>query len=161
MRIVKIVFLTILAAGVSVDGLLAHGVSATVGRGGVVIRASYDSGDPMSYAKVTIRSPGHPQPFQSGGTDRNGRFCFFPDAAGPWQVVITDGMGHRLDRKVVVDAAFRLSQGYIVGQEKTLLRRLEKALSGLFVLLGMSGLVYGWRARRPANDHDTQIKSRT
>ena len=83
--------------------LFAHGVLGTVQNGGLAVTATYDTGEPMSYARVEISAPGAQLPFQSGRTDRNGRFCFFPDGAGTWLVVVDDEMGHRLGMDVPVD----------------------------------------------------------
>jgi len=84
-------------------GVFAHGVMSEIGAGGIVVTAEYDTGEPMSYAKVKIMAPGAKLPFQSGRTDRNGRFCFFPDKQGEWKVIVDDEMGHRLEVRVPVD----------------------------------------------------------
>jgi len=64
--------------------------------------ASYDDGEPMSYAAVEIIAPNAKLPFQSGRTDRNGYFCFRPDTPGRWKMTIKDADGHfvRLGTKV-------------------------------------------------------------
>jgi nickel transport protein len=80
----------------------AHGAKGTVRDGGIIVSAVYDSGEPMSYAKVKISAPQAELTFQSGRTDRNGRFCFFPDMAGEWKVIVDDEIGHRLELKVPV-----------------------------------------------------------
>jgi nickel transport protein len=56
----------------------------------------------MSYAGVEITAPDAKLPFQSGRTDRNGYFCFRPDAPGRWKITIKDEDGHfvRLGTKV-------------------------------------------------------------
>ena len=61
--------------------LCAHGVQGAVENGGLVVTAQYDTGEAMSYARVKISAPGARLTFQSGRTDSNGHFCFFPDAA--------------------------------------------------------------------------------
>ncbi|MBL0732591.1 MAG: carboxypeptidase regulatory-like domain-containing protein, partial [Desulfosarcina sp.] len=75
----------------------AHGVKGKISSGGIVVTTEYDSGEPMSYARVKISAPAAKLTFQSGQTDRNGRFCFFPDAPGDWDVVVDDEMVHRLE----------------------------------------------------------------
>lgn len=82
--------------------LYAHGVEGKVREGGITVTAVYDSGEPMSYARVKISAPQAELTFQSGRTDRNGRFCFFPDMEGEWEIVVDDEMGHRLELKVPV-----------------------------------------------------------
>ena len=45
--------------------LHAHGVRGKVGKGGIVVTAQYDTGEPMSYSKVDISAPNSKLPFQS------------------------------------------------------------------------------------------------
>ncbi len=75
----------------------AHGVSGAAAPGGMAVSAAYSDGTPMSYARVKITAPDGGPTFQSGRTDRNGRFRFYPDGLGTWTVVVDDEMGHRLE----------------------------------------------------------------
>jgi nickel transport protein len=124
--------------------LHAHGVQGTVGNGGIVIMAQYDSGEAMSYARVSIEAPGAELPFQSGRTDRNGRFCFFPDASGEWKVAVDDEMGHRLEINVPVDDAMKLETNPVAGRPTSSLSKYEKALIGIGIIFGVSGFFF-WR----------------
>ena len=126
----------------------AHGVQGKVDFGGVVVTAQYDSGEPMSYAKVKILAPGGPLPFQSGRTDRNGRFCFFPDSEGNWKVVVDDEMGHRLEVGVPVNEhlAWKESQDS-EGTRKSAFSRYEKALMGICIIFGLFG-IFSWSKRK-------------
>jgi nickel transport protein len=74
----------------------AHGAKGEVSRGGIVVLAQYDTGEPMSYAKVEIYAPDSQAKFQTGRTDRNGKFSFIPDVPGEWKVIVDDEMDHRL-----------------------------------------------------------------
>ena len=47
-------------------GVYAHGVRGKISAGGLVVTAEYDTGEPMSYAKVKILAPGETVIFQSG-----------------------------------------------------------------------------------------------
>jgi nickel transport protein len=78
----------------------SHGVSATIGSGGIVIKAEYSDGLPMSYAEIVISAPDAKLPFVSGWTDRNGRFCFFPDINGSYHAAISDELGHKLEMDI-------------------------------------------------------------
>ncbi|MCI5122028.1 MAG: hypothetical protein D3908_12715 [Candidatus Electrothrix sp. AUS4] len=82
----------------------AHAVHGETGSSSEALctSASYDDGGPMSYASVEITAPNAEVPFQSGRTDRNGYFCFRPDAPGRWKITIKDEDGHfiRLGTKV-------------------------------------------------------------
>jgi hypothetical protein len=47
-------------------------------------------------AAVEVYSPDDgDEPYQTGVTDRNGRFSFVPESAGQWRFIVDDGMGHR------------------------------------------------------------------
>ena len=129
--------------------LYAHGVKGTVDKGGIVVTAEYDTGEPMSYAKVNISAPGAKLPFQSGRTDRNGRFCFFPDTPGEWKVIVDDEMGHRLEVNVPVDETLVWQEDQQPGEEgRRVHSRYEKGLMGISIIFGISGLFFWWRGRR-------------
>jgi nickel transport protein len=129
--------------------VLAHGVEGDVQPGGLTVGCRYNTGEALSYAKVTVKSPATPQTFQVGNTDRNGRFCFFPDALGEWRVTAEDGMGHRLEVKIPVTDLNSLktippsAQGGRVSDTMTL-----RVLTGLSVILGLSGLLFWWQGLR-------------
>ena len=118
------------------------------------ITAMYDDGEPMSYAAVKITAPDSDVEFQNGRTDRNGYFVINPDMPGNWKAVITDGMGHRLVLDFTVDAdggsALEKTAGKATvhnGVERPVSRPAGIAV-GLSVIFGISGLTYGWSARR-------------
>lgn len=129
--------------------LYAHGVKGSIESGGICITARYDTEEAMSYAKVTIRSPEKGLDFQTGRTDRNGRFCFLPDKTGEWEVIVADGMGHRL--KLAVPVAREITAtGAKTGGHGTADRasRFERALMGLSIIFGISGCLLWWRNRK-------------
>ncbi|RZB33108.1 MAG: nickel transport protein [Desulfobacteraceae bacterium Eth-SRB2] len=129
--------------------LFAHGVKGTVKEGGLVVTAQYDTGEAMSYARVRISAPGAKLTFQSGRTDRNGRFCFFPDAQGDWKVVVDDEMGHRLEVMVPVNEAKELkTDKQAGGSAESSLSKYEKALMGLSIIFGISGIFFWWKGKR-------------
>ncbi|MBE9581935.1 MAG: hypothetical protein IMF18_09985 [Proteobacteria bacterium] len=129
--------------------LYAHGVSGKIDAGGVVVTGQYDTGEPMSYAKVKISAPGARLTFQSGRTDRNGRFCFFPDAAGEWNVVVDDEMGHRLEVNVPVNEQIVWQEKEQSGETSTsTLSRYQKALMGVCIIFGVSGIFFWWRGKK-------------
>ena len=102
LRLIPPVWTMLLMLQIFSSEALAHGVEGTVQPGGLTVACQYSTGEPMSYAKVTIFAPGSDQPFQVGHTDKNGRFGFFPDALGDWRLTADDGMGHRLEVKAPV-----------------------------------------------------------
>jgi len=129
--------------------LHGHGAMGKVDAGGIAVTAQYDTGEAMSYAKVNISAPGAELTFQSGRTDRNGRFCFFPDASGDWKVVVDDEMGHRLEVKVPVNETLTLQIKDQRGQaDESSLSRYQKALIGISTLFGISGILFWWIGRK-------------
>jgi nickel transport protein len=117
---------------------------------GFRIVAEYDDGDPMSYGDVEIRSPNADVPFQTGRTDRNGLFLFQPDKQGQWQIEVKDGMGHRLALGFVVGAdgtAPETVNAHAPMASETMTRPLQ-IIAGLCIIFGLSGFLYGWKARR-------------
>jgi nickel transport protein len=112
-------------------------------RGGVVvIRSTYGSDEPAAFLAVEVRSPGGTIEFQTGRTDIRGVFAFVPDRDGEWAVTLDDETGHKSEVRVTVDAAVPDS-GPAGG-----LGMFQKALVGLAVIFGATGLLYGWRVRR-------------
>ena len=127
----------------------AHGVKGKVDIGGVVVSAEYDTGEPMSYAVVKISAPGAKLTFQSGRTDRNGRFCFFPDMPGEWKVVVDDEMGHRLEVPITVNKAMKLKTDEQAGRSAgSSLSKYERALMGICIIFGISGVLFLWRGKK-------------
>ena len=128
--------------------IYAHGVSGKVDSGGMVVTAQYDTGEPMSYAKVNISAPGAKLTFQSGRTDRNGRFCFFPDGPGDWKVVVDDEMGHRLEVAVPVDETMALQANQHPGESVgSSCGRYQRALMGISIIFGIFGIFFWWKGR--------------
>lgn len=120
--------------------VLAHGVQGKVGSGGVVVKASYDTGEAMSYARVDIAAPGAKLPFQSGRTDRNGCFCFLPDVPGQWKITIKDGQGHQLNLRVDVDQAMKIVSMMVPGLGGMgINKRWKGVVMGLCVVFGLAG----------------------
>ena len=128
--------------------LCAHGVRGKVAAGGMAVCAQYDTGEPMSYAMVKISAPGAKLPFQSGRTDKNGRFCFFPDTPGEWKVVVDDEIGHRLEVKVPVDETMNLKTDQDPGRSESNLTKYEKALMGISIIFGIFGIFLWWKGKR-------------
>jgi nickel transport protein len=127
----------------------AHGVKGKVASGGIVVSAEYDTGEPMSYAGAKISAPGAKLIFQSGRTDRNGRFCFFPDMPGDWKVVVDDEMGHRLEVPVSVNEAMKFKIDEQTGKSAgSSLSKYYKALMGICIIFGICGVLFLWRGKR-------------
>jgi nickel transport protein len=99
----------------------AHGVAGNVvTQRAVRLQAVYDGREPMSYAAVEITLENEKIPFQTGRTDRNGVFCFRPDRLGTWEIVVEDGMGHRLFLETRVDESLALAEEAGTGNGQTM-----------------------------------------
>lgn len=87
--ILVIIFLFVLGVPVTA---FAHGVKVTYKtKSAVEIRATYDTGKPLSEGQVTIFAPDNPsKPWSKGKTDKNGYFTFAPDYSKPgtWDVQV-------------------------------------------------------------------------
>lgn len=86
---------------------LAHGVKIeTQTTQGMEIQATYDSGEPIADANITIYAPNDPAtPWRQGNTDANGRFMFAPDLSlpGRWDIKVRKA-GHGGIVHVTVDS---------------------------------------------------------
>jgi len=78
-------------------GVSAHGAKIEYSVNmAVEIVATYDSGEPMGAAQVTVYAPDDPAtPWLNGTTDEGGRFTFTPDPSipGTWDVQVRQA-GH-------------------------------------------------------------------
>lgn len=149
MKFRKLIFCFLAMAAMSPVLLYAHGVTSKIDTGGIVVSAMYDTGESMDYARVTISAPDAKLKFQSGRTDRNGRFCFFPDVSGNWKVVVDDEMGHRLEVNVPVDEAMVLRATHEnVNSGRGFLTRYVKAVIGVSIIFGISGILFWWKGRK-------------
>jgi len=127
--------------------LKAHQVQYQVGQGGVVVEVWYEGVPPvpMKGAYVKVFPPEVGEEFQKGRTDARGRFCFFPDRKGKWEVLVNDGQGHGATVEVLVDEGLRLKTS---GQRAMPISlKLAVGLSLIFGLFGVLSLFWG-RQRR-------------
>jgi len=127
----------------------AHGTEGAVCQGGWVVEAKYIGGEVMSFAKVTVTAPNSDKPFQTGRTDRNGKFAFVPDTPGTWRLVADDEMGHRLTMVVEVSAASLAGSNEppaAAANARTSLA--SRALFGVGLLMLLAGLAAWWQAKK-------------
>ncbi len=89
--------LSLLGVVICPGGAIAHGANIEYkSTNALQINATYDSGQPMSNAQVTIYAPDDPAtPWLTGTTDENGRFIFVPEPTkiGNWEVKVRQA-GH-------------------------------------------------------------------
>lgn len=94
-----IILLTFLAGVTMPLRAIAHGANIEYqSTTALKINATYDSGQPMSKAEVSIYSPDNPStPWLTGSTNESGEFVFIPDPdkIGNWEVKVRQaGHGH-------------------------------------------------------------------
>lgn len=135
----------------------AHGVSGSiVEKTGFLVMVEYDDGEPMAYASMEIHNLKEKLPFQSGWTDKNGRFMFLPDAPGEWQVVVSDGMGHQValnasvTENMVMSREMDQNDGISHGRSFS---RYENALMGISVIFNIFGFLFWWKGRKNNRGH--------
>lgn len=135
--------------GAATGSAWAHGVRGVItSENAMHVTAAYDDGEPMSYAQVEIRRDGEKLPFQTGRTDRNGRFAFLLDKAGTWTIIVSDEMGHRLALKTGIDNGLELNSPGDQATDAGALSRYEKALMGITIIFGICGFFCWWRGTK-------------
>lgn len=150
----KLIFFSLVILVLSKNVCFSHGLQYNEFEGGIGIEAIYDEGTPMSYSEVKIFSPTDGETeFQQGLTDKNGRFVFYPDIKGRWKIVVDDGMGHRLEIMVAVDEAMKLKRDQQAGRSaETSLSQYERAIVGISIIFGISGIFLWWKGKRRKNN---------
>jgi len=116
----------------------------------VIVKATYAGSEPVPFAKIQIYSPADPsKEHQSANLDQRGFFAFVPAQSGSWKVVVDDELGHKSTLQVTVPEAFDSSSNANSGnQGLTGTARLERALLGISLLVGITGFWYGYKSRR-------------
>ncbi|MCW5963329.1 MAG: hypothetical protein KIT83_04760 [Bryobacterales bacterium] len=116
----------------------------------VVVEATYDGEEAACFLAVRVLAPEERQPaadaFQTGRTDRDGRFVFLPNRPGLWKVSVDDEMGHRATQEVTVTNAPAPPTSPAEGTGGR--TNSDKLLVGLSVLFGVTGLLMAWLSRR-------------
>lgn len=74
--------LVVMAATIVPESAIAHGTRIEYRTTQALeVQATYESGEPMANAQVTIYAPDNPsEPWLTGTTDDQGRFMFIPDS---------------------------------------------------------------------------------
>lgn len=146
------VFLTSAAAAALAGFLAAHGLEIEVRRHApaIVLKAAYHAAEPAAFAVVKIYAPGSsPAAYQSGNADASGLFAFIPDREGEWRVVVDDELGHRGERSIPISRDFIEGGAVAPGEADAAdLPLWLRAVVGLALIFGASGVLYGFKARR-------------
>jgi len=113
--------------------LFTHGVETYIEEAkGISITVQYADGTPMASADVKITSPSGKE--KSEQTDDNGRIVFYPDENGKWRIEIDDGLGHGAVKEIEWS-------GTIISEEKGRMTQAQKILTGIGIILGISGII--------------------
>jgi len=145
----KLIGLILFLLALATDApLKAHQVQYQVGEGGVVIELWYEGVPrvPMRGAYVKVFPPEAGEEFQKGRTDARGRFCFFPDVKGKWEVLVNDGQGHGATIEVAIDEELR-----IITSKQSYLPFLLKLAVGLSLIFGIFGILSLFSGRQRRN----------
>ena len=112
----------------------------------VLVRALYGGGQPVAHSRVYVASPTEPDKMhQTGLTDSLGYFAFRPASPGAWLIAVDDEMGHRQETAIQVPDPFTAASSAPAPAGPS---RFERVLLGTALIIGISGLWYGLRARR-------------
>jgi nickel transport protein len=137
------IFAAISAYGHGVDAVTADADSV------VAVEIRYNSGEPMTYATISVFSPSSPKTeVIAGFADRNGRYAFIPDEDGEWRVEASDGMGHK--SVITVNATMHAHEAVSKSGGKSPL--YLRALLGVSLILNIFA-VYSFVAKRRKHAH--------
>jgi uncharacterized GH25 family protein len=129
----------------------AHGVGIKVVEQSpfIKIESSYSGEEPLANAQALVFAPDNKETeFQRGRTDAYGFFVFIPDRAGDWRFEVDDEMGHR--KEIVIPVTEEFLQGDTFGDQgdKTVVPTYIKIILGLSLIIGITGIFYGIKAKR-------------
>ena len=150
-------FLLLILLALYPHGALAHGTGHRVMEDSkaVAVEFFYSDGQPMQYAAILVFGPQDDEvEYQNGRTDREGRFAFYPTAAGDWRIEVDDGMGHK--EVGIIQIRQEVSEAGAPGElrfvhahrhdHSTLLRMV----AGLSLILNFFLVFYFWKVRAAA-----------
>lgn len=130
----------------------AHGTGYQVlnDSNALTLEFRYSDGEPMSYAEVLVFSPeDEKSEYQSGRTDRKGRFAFYPDKKGKWIIEANDEMGHKaraeIDRNPVQSSPHQPEQSR--ASKKT------GIIAGLSLILNLAFIFHLFKKRKNSAFH--------
>jgi len=88
--------------------LWGHGIKITLETKPpvVIVNAAYHGSKSLTGAKILITFVTGNFEFQTGNTDKNGNFCFYPHKPGKWSILIDDQIGHRGKKAITLSQEF-------------------------------------------------------
>jgi len=166
----KTIILSVLIA-LLLPGLTAgHGVQVSVDIQPpvVIVSSSYSAAQQLADASVIIHSPADSKkPYQNGSTDISGHFIFMPDREGEWTFFVDDQKGHTKKTVISITTVF-FAPGDAKPEATAIVHdhdpvhiedhshdhthdtipSIYKIIFGLALILGLSGIFYGIRAKQ-------------
>lgn len=133
------------AHGVTIEHSLAQTLTLS-------LTATYDSGEPMAGAQVTVYAPDEPAtPWQTGTCDEAGRYQFAPDATlpGTWEIQVRQaGHGKTIYVEVGAAATTPSTAGLLMSSSDQPYNLLQRLLMGGAVVWGCIGTALFFARRR-------------
>ena len=134
----------------------AHGAAIEVSPQAIEIVATFDTGEPMANAQVSIYAPDELEtPSQTGQTDSEGRFLFTPEAdatPGNWEVIVRKA-GHGQTTTFAMGA---LGDADASGQGMTGAQATQRWISMAAILWGFLGTAL-YFSRKSSQDKDIRL----
>lgn len=124
----------------------SHNVKYSIIDGGKGVKVYYSDGTPLVFAEVKIYSPANPvEEFQTGFTDKNGIFMFYPDMKGKWRIEINDGSGHGIVEEIDFDKidSLRISQVH-----SAVIPVIYRIFTGIGIVWGITGLWFYFKVKK-------------
>jgi nickel transport protein len=145
---IRISVTMVLLSAILMSNAWPHGLFAAIdAHPSVALRFNYASGEPLTYAMVTIYAPGEKEvEYQNGRTDAEGRFAFVPPRPGTWIVHCSDGMGHLVNKQIIIDDTIQVQDDREIVQ--TPLSKALTALLGVSLIIHCVCLIRWFRFRK-------------
>lgn len=132
--------------------LFAHIVQYNVGQKAIYVSIFFDKEHISSWSKYELYAPEASLPYQQGRSDTNGVIAFLPDRAGKWRLDVHAGSDHGEHfQHIELD----INEAMIIKDvTKPLYSKYGAIISGIGLIFGFFGLLYGWinRPKRLKNN---------
>lgn len=135
----------------------------------VAVHSQYSENETCSYADISIFGPqDDKKEYQIGNADKNGNFSFLPDSSGLWTVKVDDGMGHVKNVTVeITDVFFNKAKNesnenaspIIADQPREGIPDYIKAVFGLSLIFGITGIFFWIKAHRVMKNRDKSVEA--
>lgn len=128
----------------------AHVLHYELKKGAYYVEVFFGGGDKASYSPYEIYAPDSSLPFAKGDTDARGVLAFLPDKNGIWHIVVHAGSDHGEHR---VEFDIEIKDGTAKLERTPLYNQYGAMITGISIIFGIFGLIYGIKARQKLNTH--------